>query len=89
MLVRGVFLAPMRVLLLSVVAAALVPSNIMVTPSFEIARRELALGRHHQREKRLANSPPQMQMPYAENPYNNYQPAMGGAYEPESQQSKL
>ncbi|KAM3510633.1 hypothetical protein MY11210_005718 [Beauveria gryllotalpidicola] len=36
---------------------------------------ELALGRHHQREKRLANSPPQMQMPYAENPYNNtYQP---------------
>ena len=42
MLVRGVFLAPMRVLLLSVVAAALVPSNIMVTPSFEIARRELA-----------------------------------------------
>ncbi|KAM3535070.1 hypothetical protein MY4038_001646 [Beauveria bassiana] len=32
---------------------------------------ELALGRHHQREKRLANSPPQMQMPYAENPYNN------------------
>ncbi|KAJ4145586.1 hypothetical protein LMH87_004433 [Akanthomyces muscarius] len=49
---------------------------------------ELALGRHHQREKRLANSPPQMQMPYAENPYNNYQPAMGGAYEPESQQSR-
>lgn len=29
-----------------------------------------------------------MQMPYAENPYNNYQPAMGGAYEPESQQSR-
>ncbi|KAM3454931.1 hypothetical protein MY3296_002713 [Beauveria thailandica] len=33
---------------------------------------ELALGRHHHREKRLANSPPQMQMPYAENPYNNH-----------------
>ncbi|KAM3560509.1 hypothetical protein MY1884_002898 [Beauveria asiatica] len=33
---------------------------------------ELALARHHHREKRLANSPPQMQMPYAENPYNNH-----------------
>ncbi|EGX91425.1 hypothetical protein CCM_05583 [Cordyceps militaris CM01] len=35
---------------------------------------ELALGRNHHREKRLANSPPQMQMPFAENPYSNYQP---------------
>ncbi|TQV99265.1 membrane-associatingdomain-containing protein [Cordyceps javanica] len=45
---------------------------------------ELALGRNHQREKRLANSPPQMQMPYAENPYNNYQPTP--SYQPDLEQ---
>ncbi|KAJ2969510.1 hypothetical protein NQ176_g8622 [Zarea fungicola] len=39
---------------------------------------ELALGRNHQREKRNANTPPQMQMPYTQNPYNNYQPDMAG-----------
>ncbi|OAA66100.1 hypothetical protein ISF_03938 [Cordyceps fumosorosea ARSEF 2679] len=43
---------------------------------------ELALGRNHQREKRLANSPPPpMQMPYAQGPYDNYQP---GPDQPES-----
>ncbi|KAJ6785298.1 hypothetical protein PWT90_01098 [Aphanocladium album] len=50
---------------------------------------ELALGRNHQREKRNANSPPppQMQMPYTQNPYNNYQPT-AGAYPPEQPQQR-
>lgn len=46
---------------------------------------ELALGRNHQREKRQTNAPPPMQMPYTQNPYNNYQPGMD-TYQSEQQQ---